>query len=276
MTHPTRVRRLRLARARMVAAMGAVLTAALLLTACGGRPAARPRPTRPSPSPSAAARARQAPPARLAWRVGETFTGAVNFDEEDRGGVDDELRFTARERFQVTRLESGVATVRVVVTWWRWQRNTSELLTTSLPQPFTFRVDAGGEILSGVDWPLPSPDLPLPGLDLFAAPITPGRGWSRTDGEGAALSYRGKVGSPPGTTALDWSLVRPRFTTAGEPITVSGGAEATVSSRYQHRGRTVILRSTREQASFERTARSAAGATQETGTILETTVFSSP
>lgn len=70
--------------------------------------------------------------------------------------------------------------------------------------------------------------------------------------------------------------MRPQFTPSGEAITVSGNAEAIVSSRYQRHGGTVTLRSTREQATFERTARSAAGSTQESGTILETTLFSSP
>lgn len=264
MTHP------RPRRVRMTAALGGVLGALLLLAACGGRQgsaAAHPNPTPP------AARGGQVRPTRLVWKVGETLTGAVTFDEQDRGAEDDELRLTARERFTVVRLEAGVAIIRVAVTSWRWQRNTSELLTTSVPAPFTFGADTGGDIVSGVDWPLPS-DLPLPGLDLFAAPLAPGTGWSRTGAEGAALSYQGKAGPAPGTTALDWSVVRPQFTISGEPITVSGRAEATVSSRYQRHGTTATLRSTREQATFERTTQAAAGATQETGAISETTVFS--
>lgn len=247
------------------------LVALLLLVACGGRPAARPHPT---PS-TFAARGSQTAPARLAWKVGETFTGAVTFDEQDQGAAGDELRFTAHERFRVVRLESGAATIRGTVTSWRWQRNTSELLTTSLPKPFTFGVDAGGEILSGLDWPLPS-ELPLPGLDLFAAPLRSRTGWSRTDAEGAPLSYQTKAGSGPGATALDWSVGRPQFTMSGEQITVSGHAQAIVFSRYQRHGTTVTLRSTGERATFERTARTAAGATEETGTILETTVFTPP
>lgn len=252
--------------------MGAVLGLLLLLVACGGRPpsaAGRPRPSPP------AARGGHTRPARLAWKVGETLTAAVTFDEQDRGGVDDELRFTARERFRVLRVQAGVATVRVAVTSWRWERNTSELLTTSLPGPFTFGADAEAAIVSGVDWPLPS-EMPLPGLDVLAAPLVSGAGWSRTDGEGAALSYQVKPGPPPGTAALEWSVVRPQFTPSGEEITVSGHAEAIVSSRYLRHGGTVTLRSTREQATFERTTRSAAGSTQETGTVLETTLFSSP
>ncbi len=133
----------------------------------------------------------------------------------------------------------------------------------------------GAEIVSGVDWPLPS-ELPLPGLDLFAAPLATGPGWSRTDGEGAALSYQEKAVSSTGATALDWSLVRPQFMISGDPITVTGRAQAIIFSHVRRRGTTATLRSTREQANFERITQSAAGTTQETGTILETTLFSFP
>lgn len=260
-----------MSRVRVTAVAGALLIA-LLLAGCGGRAAARSEPpSRPSP---AAARQSQARAARLAWKVGETFTGAVTFDERDQGALDDELRFAARERFQVLRRRAGVATLRGVVTSWRWQRNTSELLTTTPPGPFTFGVDARGEIVSGVDWPLPA-DLPLPGLDVFAAPLGSGAGWSRTDAEGAGLSYEGKA-APSGATALDWSVVRPQFTLSGAPITVSGRGQAIVSSGYRRRGTVATVRFTRERATFERTTRSAGGATRETGTILETTVFSAP
>lgn len=259
-----------MSRVRVAAVTGAFLIA-LLLAGCGGRAAARSAPAS-SPNPPAG---RQSRAPRLAWKVGEGFTGAVTFDERDQGAVDDELRFTAHERFQVVQRRAGVATLRGVVTSWRWRRNTSELLTTSPPGPFTFGVDARGEIVSGVDWPLPA-DLPLPGLDVFARPLGSGAGWSRTDAEGAALSYQGKAASPSGATALDWSVVRPQFMLSGAPITVSGRAEAVVSSRYRRRGAVVTVYFTRERAAFERTTRSAGGATQETGTILETTVFSPP
>lgn len=257
-----------MSRARMAVLLGLLL----LLGACGGRPASAAE--RPHGTPPAA-RISEARPARLAWKAEETFTAAVTFDEEDRGTVEDELRFTAHERFRVVRVQDGVATIRGTVTSWRWERNTSELLTSSPPAPFTFGADANAAITSGVDWPLPS-NLPLPGLDVFAAPLTSGTGWSRTDGEGAGLSYHASGGQPPATTALDWSVVRPQFTASGEPVTVSGRAEAIVSSHYQRHGTTLTLRSTREQATFERTAQSAAGATRETGTILEASAFSSP
>ena len=239
----------------------AVVAALLLLAACGARPATAHRD--------------QAGPARLAWKVGETFTGAVSFDERDSGTVDDELRFSAHQRFRVIKVKAGVATIRVAVTSWVWQRNTSELLTASLPETATFSVDAGAEIRSGVDWPLPS-ELPVPGLDVFAAPLGSSTGWSRTDGDGVGLSYQAQADPEPGTQAFDWSVVRPVFTVSGDPITISGRCHAVVSSRYQRRGATETLRSTHEQATFERTARSAAGTTQETGAILETTVFSAP
>lgn len=261
-----------MSRVRVAAVTGAFLIA-LLLAGCAGRPPARSAPAS-SQSP-AAGRQRGSRAARLAWRVGEAFTGAVTFDQRDQGAVDDELRFTAHERFQVVQRRAGVATLRGVVTSWRWRRNTSELLTTSPPGPFTFGVDARGEIVSGVDWPLPA-DLPLPGLDVFAAPLGSGAGWSRTDAEGAGLSYQAKAGSPSGATALDWSVVRPRFTLSGAPITVSGRAQAVVSSRYRRRRAVATVRFTRERAAFERTTRSAGGVTRETGTILETTVFSPP
>ena len=257
-----------MSRLRLVAVLGVLI----LLAACGGRPAAGP-PGRHLPRP--VARGSQARPSRLAWKVGQVFSGAVAFDELDQGSIDDELQFTARERFQVVRVDAGGATIRVAVTSWHWQRNTSELLTNSLPRPFTFEADGGAKIVSGVDWPLPA-DLPLPGLDIFATPLTAATGWSRTDGEGAALSYQVAGASASGTSDLGWSVVRPQFTMSGEPVTVSGHAEATISSGYQRHGSRVTLRSTREQATFQRTTESAAGATQETGTILETTIFTWP
>lgn len=253
--------------------LAATIATGLLLAACGGHAVARPAHRSPR---SPAARIQLTPPARLrAWEVGETFTGALTFDELDQGTVEDELRFTAHERLQVVGVGAGAATIRVGVTSWRWQRNTSELLTRALPPPATFGVDPGGAIVSGVDWPLPS-DLPLPGLDLFAAPLTPGSGWSRSDGQGAAISYRGAAGSPPGAAALDWSVVRFQFTTSGEPVTVSGHAQATIFSTYGGRGVAATLRSTREQATFERTTQTPAGTSHEAGTIRETTDYSSP
>lgn len=252
--------------------LAALLGIALLLTACGGRstgPSGNPR-----PAPSAAGRS-PALPSRLELRAGELFTAVVSFDERDEGPVDDAFSFLAHERFRVVRVRAGVATVRVAVVSWRWRRNTSALLTASLPGPATFGVDARARIVSGVDWPLPS-QLPLPGLDVFAAPIASSGGWSRTDGEGVELSYQARGAAVAGATTLDWSVSRPGFTRTGDPITVNGGAEATVSSRYLHGGPAITLRSTFERVSFERTTRSAAGTTEEAGTVLETTTFSFP
>ncbi len=203
------------------------------------------------------------------------FSGAVTFEEQDLGAVEDELEFSAWERFRVLRVVGGAATIRVDVTVRHWQRNTASLLTASLPGQSTFGVNASAEIVSGVDWPLPS-ELPLPGLDVFAAPLGPVSGWSRTDGEGVDLAYQLGPSAPPGQTTLTWSAVRPQFTRSGDPITMEGGAEVTVVSRYRGRGTTLSLRSTREQATFRRTTTTVAGTAQESGTVLETTVFSAP
>lgn len=238
-----------------------VLLAVVLLTACGGHTlSSRPVPVRPSRP-------------RLMWTAGETFSGAVSLDERDRGVTDDELRFSGRERFRVLRVADGKATVRVTVSGWRWRRNTSQLLTERLPAPSTFGVDAVGEILWGVDWPLPS-QLPLPGLDVFAAPPSPAGGWARTDGAGVDLRYQAAGRPSPDKVTLTWSVVRPQFTRSGDPVTIRGHARVVVTSRYSRRGPGVVLRSTREQAAFERGATTAGGTTAETGTVLETTVFS--
>ncbi|MBO0701408.1 MAG: hypothetical protein J2P38_00640 [Candidatus Dormibacteraeota bacterium] len=251
--------------------LAAVLGVLLLLTACGDRPQGSSRHPHATPSTRPGPTSR----ARLRWGAGETFRGLVTFDEQDQGALTDELRFTAHERFRVLRVEGGVATMKAVVTGWHWQRNTSAVLTASLPGPATFAVNSRGEIVSGVDWPLPS-QLPAPGLDVFAAPLVRVTGWSRTDGQGIDLAYQAGARSSPGQVVLDWSTVRPRFTRSGDPITVRSRAEVSVSSRYRRRGATVFLRATRERATFETSTQAAAGTTRETGTVLETTVFSLP
>ena len=115
------------------------------------------------------------------------------------------------------------------MTAWRWQSNTSALLTTSLPGMTTFDVNAAGETIGGVDWPLPS-ELPLPGFDIFASPLGHVEGWSRTDGEGVALAYQLRSPATAGHATLIWSVVRPQFTTSGDPITVGGRGAVTVIS----------------------------------------------
>lgn len=225
-------------------------------------------------APSATAAA-TAGPSRLHWTAGETFSGTVAFDEQDQGGVDEEIGFTARERFKVLALVGGVATIRLAVTGWRWRRNTSALLTTSLPGSTTFVVNAAAEIVSGIDWPLPS-QLPLPGLDVFAAPLRQVSAWARTDGAGVTIGYQLQPSAARGETTLTWSVVRPQFTRSGDPITTRGRATVTVVSRYGPQGTTASLLSTREHASFQRATQSPAGTTQESGTVLETTVFSMP
>lgn len=252
--------------------LAALVGALLLVAGCGGGPAAgaghqqASRSARPNPLPRE----------RVGWRVGETFTGALTFDQRDRGALDDELRFSAHERLRVLKVEAGVATIRAAVMNWHWQRNTSAVLTTSVPGPATFAVDSEGRIVSGLDWPLPS-QLPLPGLDVFAAPpLASSAGWSRTDSEGVDLAYQARAGSPPGESVLDWSTVRPRFTSSGALITVSGRAAVTVWSHYKRRGATVFPRWTRERGTFVTSTRAGAGTTQEAGTILETTIFSAP
>lgn len=247
---------------RLAALLATVLAVAALLAACGG---GHPAQARSRVTPAAAA--------RLVWKAGRTFTATVAFDEQDQGASADELQLTAHERFRVLRVRGGVATIRRTVTGWRWQRNTSQLLTGSLPGPATFAVDAAGRIVSGADWPLPGQE-PLPGLDVFAAPARPSAGWARTDGAGLDLDYQAVQPTAPDTATLEWTVARPQFTRAGDPVTVSGHAQVTVDSSYTRHAATLTLRSTRERATFERTAESAAGSLDQSGTVVETTTFS--
>jgi hypothetical protein len=251
----------------------ALLGVGLIVAACDrgvDAAAAHPHPASSAPAPTRA-------PAlgRLRWGAGETFSGAVTFEEQDRGAVEEELRFTAREQFQIVKVVCGVASIRAAVTGWHWQRNTSALLTTTLPPKTTFGVNAGAEIVAGVDWPLP-PELPVPGLDVFASPPGQAVGWTRVDAEGVDLAYQLQSSDQPGQATLTWSVVRPQFTRSGDPITVSGRATVSLVSNYRVRDNTLWLRSTREQATFQRVTTSAAGTTQETGAVLETTIFSAP
>jgi hypothetical protein len=252
----------------------AFLGASLLIAGCAGQLGTVPSRS-PRSVPDTRARAVPAAPPSFRWSLGQTFTAAVSFEEEDQGAVVDELHFTAQEQFRVLRDVGGTATIQAGLTAWRWQRNTSALLTTSLPGSTTFGVNAAGETVAGVDWPLPS-ELPLPGLDIFASPLGHPRGWSRTDGEGVGLVYQLRGPATGAQATLTWSVERPQFTRSGDPITVDGRGAVTVVSSYRVLGRTLSLRSTREQGAFQRSTRSAAGTTQESGTVLETTTFSGP
>ncbi|MGH7911017.1 MAG: hypothetical protein ACREOV_04805 [Candidatus Dormibacteraceae bacterium] len=253
------------------------LALATLGAACGGGQTSAGRPVQRSATPGPASR----PAARLTWRSGQVLEATVDFEERDQAtrgtfeATGDELQMTAKERLTVTAVDGGLATLRAAVTSWRWQRNSSSLLTAALPVPATFTVDRRGETVAADEWPIP-PGPPLPGLDLFAAPLPGPASWPRTDGEGVRVGYR--VTPEPGATSEDpadrlaWSVRRSEHTRSGQPLTLTGQAQATVSSTYAL-GHSATLRATREQGTYRRTEQTADGTLSQTGTILVTTTF---
>jgi hypothetical protein len=188
-----------------------------------------------------------------------------------------EVRLEETEQLRVTAVSQGTATLQLHVTRWRWQQSASELHPTSFPSPATIVVDDRGRVLGGEGWLLPGSP-PVPGAVLLAAPLPggPELSWSRTDAGGLPLVYtltsRPSADSAEVSDELAWSTARRAFTAAGDLMTTDASATASVSTRYRP-GRVLSLAATQEQARYDRTTTTVAGAVAATGTLTIDTTF---
>lgn len=275
--------------------VAATLLAVLLGTACGaGRPAAK----RPAPSAPHRVVARSAPtlPAAIHWQTGERINAEANVDWQEHtqeqlqgaGGpaAAETMQVALTEQLTVGAVADGVAMLRVQVTSWHWRQNLSEVTPKNPPGPATIQVDRAGRIVAGEDWLLPGA-APLPGIAIFAAPLSAasvpsatgsGVPWGRTDTQGLPVAY-GVTAAAPGGGAdgatgnqLSWQVARRGFTPDGDAMTIEGSATALVRSRYDAR-RSYPLLATSEQATYQRTTTTPAGAVSARGMLHVETTF---
>jgi hypothetical protein len=235
-------------------------------------------------------------PAAIHWQTGERIGAEASVDWQEytqehspgAGGppAAETMQVELTEQLTVSAVDDGVATLRVQLTSWHWRQSLSEVTPKNPPGPATIQVDRAGRIVSGEDWLLPGTP-PLPGIAIFAAPLSPASArssgasaapWSRTDAQGLPVAYAVKAAASGGggdvaaANQVSWQVARRDFTPDGDAMTIDGSATALLRSRYDAR-RSYPLLATSEQATYQRTTTTPAGAVSANGTLHVETTF---